>query len=125
MVADAPIASSLFCANVKNYKPGRAGSAIQVNPWAVGRLPSGLSSTQPATAVPAFTLLNQADPYPGLVHIRFEEHEDHHTGDRNVEPDRERPAGDPAVHREPSGQREKESREHHRQRDNRKDYVAG
>src|SRR6202140_1277171 len=61
----------------------------------------------------------------GLVRVRPEEHENHTTGDRNVEPDGERKAGDPSVHREPARQREKESREHHRQRDNGKDYVAG
>ncbi len=62
---------------------------------------------------------------PGLVGIRLEEHENHHAGDRNVEPNGERQACDSAVHFEPARQREKERGEHHRQRDDGKDYVAG
>ena len=61
----------------------------------------------------------------GRVRIRLEEHENHHAGDRNVEPNGERQARDSAVHREPARQREKQRREHHRQRDDGKDYVAG
>jgi len=61
----------------------------------------------------------------GLVHVHFEEDENHHTGERNVQPDRERPACNPPVHREPARQREKERYQHHRQRDDGKDYVAG
>jgi hypothetical protein len=47
---------------------------------------------------------------PGLVRIRLEEHENHHAGDRNVEPNGERKARDSAVHLKPAGQREKERR---------------
>ena len=61
----------------------------------------------------------------GLVRVRLEEHENHHAGDRNIEPDGERPPRDSAVHGEPARQGEKERREHHRQRDYGKDYVAG
>ena len=60
-----------------------------------------------------------------LVHIHLEEDENHHAGDRNVQPNRERKACDSAVHREPAGQREKERRQHHGQRDDGKDHVAG
>jgi hypothetical protein len=42
-----------------------------------------------------------------LVRIRLEERENHHAGDRNVEPDGERQACDSAVHRESTRQREK------------------
>src|SRR5229473_7484504 len=73
----------------------------------------------------ALTLLNRIGSIPDLVRIRLEEHENHHAGDRNVEPNGERQACDSAVHREPARQREKECREHHRQRDDGKDYVAG
>ena len=69
--------------------------------------------------------IDLATTRPGLVRIRFEEHENHDSGDRNVEPNRKRKACDSAVHREPARQREKERREHHRQRDDGKDYVAG
>jgi hypothetical protein len=62
---------------------------------------------------------------PRLVDVRLEEHEDHHAGDRNVEPDGERPACDSAVHREAARQREEECRQHYRQRDDGKDDVAG
>src|SRR5207237_2885865 len=83
------------------------------------------SSGSPQRLFLALTLLNQTGSIPGLVRIRFEEHENHHAGDRNVEPNGERQACDSAVHREPARQREKERREHHRQRDDGKDYVAG
>src|ERR1700730_4317102 len=62
---------------------------------------------------------------PGLVRVRLEEHENYHAGNRNIEPDGERPACDSAVHGKPAGQGEKERREHHWQRDDGKDYVAG
>ena len=61
----------------------------------------------------------------GLIRVGPEEDEYHHAGDRNVEPDGEGKACDSAVHREPARQREKERREHHWQRDDGKDYVAG
>ena len=60
-----------------------------------------------------------------LVRIRLEEHENHHASDGNVEPDGERKACDSAVHCEPARQREKERREHHRQRDDGENNVAG
>ena len=63
--------------------------------------------------------------YRALVHIRSEEEENYHAGDRNVQPNGERQACDSAVHREPARHREKERRQHHRQRDNRKDHMAG
>src|ERR1700676_3271668 len=47
---------------------------------------------------------NQAGSIPSLVCIRFEEHKNDHAGDRNVEPNGERPARDSAVHREPACQ---------------------
>src|SRR5712691_5637833 len=89
----------------------------------------GILSESPLSGSPqrrflALTLLNQAGSIPGLVRIRLEEHENHHAGDRNVEPNGERQACDAAVDREPARQREKERREHHRQRDDGKDYVA-
>jgi hypothetical protein len=52
----------------------------------------------------SLTLLNQAASIPSLVRIRPEEHENHDPGDRNVEPNGERQACDPAVHREPARQ---------------------
>src|ERR1700682_1310608 len=70
------------------------------------------------------SLPNQTGSIRGLVHIRLEEHENHHAGDRNVEPNGERQACDSTVHREPARQREKERREHHWQRDDGKNYVA-
>jgi hypothetical protein len=68
---------------------------------------------------------NRARSIPGLVRIHFEKDENHHAGDRNVQPNGEGQACDPAVHREPARQREKECRQHQRQRDDGKDYVAG
>src|SRR6266403_1709823 len=78
-----------------------------------------------ATGLLALALLNQAGSIPSLVRIGLEEHENHDASDRNVEPNGEREARDSAVHREPTRQRKKERREHHRQRDDGKDYVAG
>src|SRR5258708_26322374 len=72
----------------------------------------------------ARTLLNQPGSLLGLVRIRLEEHKNDYAGDRNVEPNGERPACDSAVHHEPARQREKERRQHHRQDDDGKDYVA-
>src|SRR5258705_10833666 len=60
-----------------------------------------------------------------LVRIHFEEHKNHHAGDRNVEPNGKRETRNSPVHCESAGQREKERREHHRQREHGKDYVAG
>ena len=52
------------------------------------------------------------------------EHENHHDGDRNVEPNgvRQLPFGSAS---RTGSQREKERREHHRQRDDGRDYMAG
>lgn len=63
-------------------------------------------------------------PCVGLVGVGFEEEEDGDAGDRDVEPDGERKAGDAAVHGEAAGKREKESDEDHGQRDDGKDHVA-
>lgn len=60
-----------------------------------------------------------------LVGEGLEEHEHHHARDRNVEPDGKRPPRDSAVHREPACQREKKSYQHHGQRDDGKEDVAG
>jgi hypothetical protein len=106
--------------NIRNWqrrKPMRLLSPFKRIP------PAGSGS--PQRRFRALTLLNQAASIPDLVRICFEEHENHDTGDRNVEPNGERQACDSAVHREPARQREKERGEHHRQRDDRKDYVAG
>ena len=61
----------------------------------------------------------------GSVCVRLEEHENDYAGDRNIEPNGEGKTRDSPVHRESTGQREKERREYHRQRDDGKDYVAG
>ena len=71
------------------------------------------------------SLSSQAGSIPGLVRIHLEESENHHAGDRNIQPNRERQARDSTMHRDSVRQREKERRQHHRQRDDRKDYVAG
>ena len=67
---------------------------------------------------------DQARSTPGSVNVRFEEDENDHAGDRYVQPNRKRQAGDSAVHCEPARQREKERRQHHRQRDDREDHVT-
>ena len=72
-----------------------------------------------------YSLKIHAGSILGLVRKRLEEHENHDAGDRDVEPDGERQSCDSAVHREPARQRKKERCEHHRQRDDGKDYVAG
>jgi len=84
-----------------------------------------LSSGNPQRRFLALTLLNPAGSTLSLVRVRLEEDENHHAGDRNIEPNGERQACNSAVHREPAGQREKERGEHHRQSDDGKDYVAG
>src|SRR5216684_3940269 len=107
----------------------QSSAATVESEFAVRTKPPGgrryASSGSPQRRFLALTLLNQAGSIPGLVRIRLEEHENYHAGDRNVEPNGERPACDSAVHREPARQREKERREHHRQRDHGKEYVAG
>src|SRR4029077_2807366 len=70
-----------------------------------------------ATAFSCIYPLKSGRINPGLVRICFEEDEDHHAGDRNVEPNGESEACDSAVHREAASEREKECREHHRKRD--------
>ena len=95
---------------------GTLGSACGVD-WSEN---SGDSGELPRSAIPGAEWR-----LAKLVRIRFEEQENHHPGDRNIEPNGERPACDSAVHREPPGQREKERCQHHGQRDDGENYVAG
>src|SRR5260370_14930475 len=94
------------------------------NPEVNRSFPSTSSSGSPQRRFLALTLLNQAGSIPSLVRIRLEEHENHHPGDRYIEPNGERPACDSAVHREPARQRKKERCQHHRHVPPREDYLA-
>jgi len=60
-----------------------------------------------------------------LICVNLEEDEDDHAGDRNVEPDREREPSDAAVHGKASAEREEKRRQHHGQRHDGKNDVAG
>lgn len=89
-------------------------------------LPNAHSNVSRAVTPPSFLALHCEirTIEPDLVRIRLEKHENHHAGERNVEPNGEREACDSAMHREPARQREKERREHHWQRYDGKEYVA-
>ena len=63
--------------------------------------------------------------WSALIRIQLEEHENHHAGDGNVEPNGKCPARNSAVDSETTGQREEERGEYHWQRDHGKNYVAG
>src|SRR6266516_1172339 len=96
---------------------------------------SSANGTKPRPLVPRYWISARnvtsvsADVFPRgvkyLVRVHFEEHKNHHAGDRNVEPNGKRETCNSPVHRESARQRQKERREHHRQRDDGKDYVAG
>jgi hypothetical protein len=74
---------------------------------------------------PYFLNLDRIQYQGRLIRVCLQEHENHHTGDRNVEPNGEGQTCDSAVHREPARQREEERRQHHGQSDDGEDYVAG
>ena len=60
-----------------------------------------------------------------LVRVHLKKREDHHAGDRDIEPDGKGDNRDAAVQGEAAGQREKECGEHHGQGDDGEDNVAG